>query len=224
MRSGTTAFEHVFGTPFYDYLDQQPELAGRFGQLMVGAAPVRYHDVTAVYDFSAVGVLVDVGAGHGGLTSMILADVPAMRAVLFDLPEVVAGARERLTADGFRGRCQFVAGSAFDAVPGGGDLYLLANVLNNWRDSDAERILHACREAMSEASTLVLIDVLDLPPSQRTEASPGVFAGVALMAVATRGGGSRSEAQWRALLNKTGFELNSVRHLSRNHLFEALPI
>ena len=55
----------------------------------------------------------------------ILAAHPALRGVLFDRPSVVAAARAILAEAGLAGRCEFVAGDPFAAVPTGGNAYLL---------------------------------------------------------------------------------------------------
>jgi hypothetical protein len=48
-----------------------------------------------------------------------------MNGVLYDLPDVVAGAGQILNDAGVRERCEVVGGSFFDPLPSGADAYVL---------------------------------------------------------------------------------------------------
>ena len=78
-------------------------------------------------------------------------------------------AQARLTAAGVDARCTVVAGDAFEAVPRGGDLYLLSRVIHDWNDDDAVRILRSCRRAMRDDARLVLVEavIADRPSISR---------------------------------------------------------
>ena len=47
------------------------------------------------------------------------------------------------------GRCEVVGGSFFEAVPAGGDVYLLKFIVHDWDDAQATAILRTCRRAMA---------------------------------------------------------------------------
>ena len=91
VRTGETA-EKALGMPAFEYLQRNPELAARFNNAMTnfsaGVAPA----VLQAYDFSGIGVLVDVAGGHGMLLASILRQYPGMRGILFDAEHVIAGA------------------------------------------------------------------------------------------------------------------------------------
>ena len=76
------------------------------------------------YDFSRFATVVDVGGSRGVLLGALLARHPRMQGVLFDQPHVV---------DGLPGtdRLQVVGGSFFDAVPAGGDAYVLKMIMHD---------------------------------------------------------------------------------------------
>ena len=71
----------------------------------------------AAYDWPA-GTIVDVGGGQGALLAAILARTPDVRGVLFDLPHVVAAARELIDEAGLADRCELVGGRLLRAGPG----------------------------------------------------------------------------------------------------------
>jgi hypothetical protein len=124
---------------------------------------------------------------------------------LFDQPQVVAAAEPLLSATGVADRVDVEAGDFFVSVPPGGDLYLLANVLWNWSDADALRILHRCRDAMGSAARLVVCEPV-VPAGN--EPHPSKILDLANFWL--NGGGTRNEQDWRRLLRGTQFELTAV--------------
>jgi O-methyltransferase domain len=161
VQTGENAFEHALGMTFFEYLSRNAEVGSFFNQLMVKNARARYTGLSSVYDFSKVGMVVDLGGGEGGLLLHLLREQEHLRAVLFDLPDVVANAPARFQAAGFMNRCKIVAGSFLDSVPAGGDVYILANVINNFNNDGAGKMLANCRAAMNPAARLLIVDEPD---------------------------------------------------------------
>ncbi len=76
--------------------------------------------------------LLDVGGASGTYTMAFLEALPGLQATLFDLPEVIPFARERLTAGGCLDRVTLVAGDYLaDPLPGGHDLAWLSAVIHS---------------------------------------------------------------------------------------------
>ena len=148
VRTGETAFDQVHGMGFFAYLGQHPDAARIFDQAMTSNTARSGTAITRAYDFSGTGRLVDVGGGQGLLLATVLQAYPTMHGVLFDRPEVVAGAPAILEAAGVAERCQLVAGDFFEAVPAGGDGYVLRQILHDWDDARATEILKNCQQAM----------------------------------------------------------------------------
>jgi len=219
VRTGDVAFDHLHGMSFYDYLGRHPTASAKFNALMLALAPNRYADLPTAFEFSTVGTLVDAGSGEGGLTCLLLTTYPHLRAVLFDAPPVIARAKERVAAAGVSARCELVGGSFLEAVPQGGDVYLLANVLNNWRDEQARQILRHCRRVMAERSRLLVVEGMYFP------GEPLLRALVGVMVMVERGGRPRSEAENRALLESRGLRPIRAQRLSHQNqmLIEAAP-
>ena len=101
--------------------------------------------VLAAYDFGRFGTIVDVGGGNGTLLASLLAAHPSSA-----WDPVRSGTRRRrrrpvLTAAGVADRCEIVAGSFFENVPGGGDAYVLKSIIHDWEDEESVAILSACR-------------------------------------------------------------------------------
>ncbi|MFP1151981.1 methyltransferase [Mycobacterium sherrisii] len=93
IRTGHAVIPELRGKSAFEYLAEEPELARIFNAAMTNLSEMSTAPLTAAYDFSAFGTIVDVGGGHGRLLSAILTTAPNSRGILFDLPAVVAGAR-----------------------------------------------------------------------------------------------------------------------------------
>jgi hypothetical protein len=61
------AFDHVYGKPFFDYLAEEPVLAGILNYVMISASSDEGAAIAAAPDFSGYRTIVDVGGGHGAL-------------------------------------------------------------------------------------------------------------------------------------------------------------
>ncbi|MBO0865644.1 MAG: hydroxyneurosporene methyltransferase, partial [Mycobacterium sp.] len=143
--------------------------------------------------------------GHGQTLAAILAAAPASRGVLYDLPGVVRSApnllRERKVAD----RVRLAEGSFFDGVPGGGDAYLLKNVLHDWPDDKAVQILRNVRAAAGARATVLLVELV-IPNHDRD--FPGKWADLEMLL--NLGARERSADEYRGLLSQAGLRMTRV--------------
>ena len=190
---------------FYTALDQEPEAAARFHTAMAQSARQTRTAVLSVYDFAPFRTIVDVGGGHGVLLTAILQAYPQARGILLDKATVMPTAAAHIAAAGLTERCAVVGGNFLEAVPSGGDLYLLSWILAGHDDAEARTILHHCHAAMHAGGTLLLLDYIRPP-----EPVPLASAFFDLHMLVILGGVVRSEAEWRALLHASGFELTRI--------------
>ena len=128
-----------------------------------------------------------------------------MRGILFDLPQALGGASEVLAATSVAERCTLVEGDFFEAVPPGGDAYLLSSILHNWDDERAHLILTNCHRAMAPGGRVLVLDMV-VPP---VRLSPAV-AFLDLNMHVLEGGRERTAAEFGTLLTGAGFELTRV--------------
>jgi hypothetical protein len=78
----------------FDFLGDDPEYAKIFNDGMTSVSDMEIQTVSAAYDFSNTGTIVDVGGGHGRPLAAMLQKWPRSRGILFDAESVVA-ARSR---------------------------------------------------------------------------------------------------------------------------------
>ena len=106
---------------------------------------------------------------------------------------------------GLTDRVQIEAGSFFDRVPAGADAYMLSHVIHDWNEEQCLTILGHCRGAMNPAGRLLLVEMV-LPDGDTPH--PGKMLDMVMLNVP--GGEERTEAEYRALLDKAGFRLTRV--------------
>jgi len=205
VRTGTPAFEHLFGMPAFDYCAQHPDVAAIVNNAMTAATTTSAAAIVAAYDFAKIGTLVDVGGGHGLLLASILKTAAGMHGILFELPYAVEGARELLRREAVAERCAVIAGDFFAAVPEGGDAYILKGVIHDWNDERATHILRNCHRAMRPQTKLLLVEGVITPGDE-----PDVqkFGDLEMLVLAA--GRERTEAEFAELYSKAGFRLTQV--------------
>ena len=211
VRSGKNAFEIKFGSPSsFDYVGRHPDLAQVFNDGMSAVSAFTGPAAAKAYDFGHVSHIVDVGGGHGIVLASILRAHPHLRGTLFDLPPVIVGASIFLAQAGLGDRCDAVGGDMFEAVPTGGDLYLLSHVIHNWDDPRALRVLRTCRRAMGSDAALVILDRV-MP--ELIEPSPATQSNVLMdltMMVRTGGGRERTNSEFETLLAAADLRMERI--------------
>ena len=217
LRTGETAANLAFGAEHFEYMARAPEAAALFDRAMQGGLSARL-PVLEARAWDTVKTVVDVGGGNGTLLAALLSAHPHLQGVLFDLPHVADRGRERLAAEGLAARCRVVGGDFFDAVPEGGDVYVLARVLHDWDDARAVRILQTCRAAMRPDAVLFVLD--DVVPEGDT---PHPSKWIDLQMLVVTGGRERSRAEWETLLAAGGFRAQRFLERGRGMAVEAAP-
>lgn len=216
VRTGESAFASVHGTDIWGYRAANPEESATFDRAMREGSERAATAVLDAYEFDSFRHIVDIGGGDGALLARILARSRNVSGTLFDQAHVVAAADEVLRAAGIAERCEVVAGSFFEQVPRGGDLYLLKFILHNWQDEPARSILRRCREAMKQGTRLLVIERLLGPPN---EGSDSKFSDLNMFVNVT--GCERSQEEFAALFAGAGFALRNTIPLGELCILEA---
>src|SRR5258708_36718385 len=113
----------MYGKSHFERIGEDPELGEHFNAAMAEFSGRVAGTFAAVYDFTEVRTVVDVGGGNGAILMAVLQAHAAMRGILFDLAQGLAGAADKLAAGGVADRVTLHEGSFFEAVPSGADLY-----------------------------------------------------------------------------------------------------
>ena len=220
VRTGEPFVPKLRGMSLFEYMATRPALGAVFNDAMTSISNMAIAPAILAYDFRRFASIADIGGGHGAFVAAILKQAARARGLLFDLPEVVAGAEPILRAAGVLDRCEVRAGSFFDGVPSGFEAYLLKMVVHDWPEREAIAILGAVRAAIPPHGTLLLVEMV-LPDDESPH--PGKLLDLDMML--TNGGRERTAAEYRALLAAAGFRLTRlVPTMAPLTILEARPV
>ena len=196
-----------------DYFATHPDENAIFNAAMVSKSRTVLPAVAAAFEFAPFATIADIGGGRGHLLKLILERTPSARGVLFEQPHVIADTEPAP-------RLELIGGDFFvDELPAA-DLYLLMDLLHDWVDTDAARILSAVRRAAPPQARVLIIETLvpDIP-------GPHFGKTVDIIMLAVTGGRERTEKQHAALLASTGFEfLRVIPTAAQYSLVEAVAV
>jgi hypothetical protein len=201
VRTGSPAFNHVFGASLFDYLRQNVDAADAFHQGMANVASMLAYAVLMAYDFAGISSIVDIGGGQGTLLEKILQFNPDIRGTVFDTASTIERAKQQPGSNACGSRCSYVSGDFFTSVPQGADAYLLCGVIHDWDDDRAITILGNCRRAMTKNSRLLLVDML-LPERNASSFTKLLDLNMLVMT----GGRERTTAELCALLEVAAYQ------------------
>ena len=215
VRTGKPAFEYVFKSNVWEYLQGHPDEAAIVNQAMGALTQMNNQAILQAYDFSGMESLMDIGGGNGTFLRAILQKYPHMHGILFDTAQAVAG------ADTLNGRCEVLTGDLFKSLPRGQvDACVLKHVLHDWDDQGCLTILLNTRRALIPGKKLLIVEQV-LP-----ESDPAPFeAFVDLEMLVHSNGRGRTTREYQALLEQTGFTLTRVvQTASSDSIIEAVAV
>ncbi|MES5825003.1 methyltransferase [Streptomyces sp. RG80] len=202
LTEGTSAFEGIFGMPFFEHFAKDKETAAVFHTGMAAMSDPENEPIAAAYDFPGTGTVADVGGGHGGLLLEVLRHNPGLRGVLHDQPHVLAG--HRLDTEETAGRWSVAEGDFFTGAPKA-DIYLLKRILHDWEDDQCVTILERCREAMAPDGRILVVDAV-VPRDN----APHQSKTLDLLLMSALVGRERTESDFAALFAAAGLRISRI--------------
>jgi len=157
------------------------------------------------YDFSGIHKLVDIGGGQGFLLASILKKYPTLRGILFDTQSIVDASAALLLEQDVADRCETTGGDFFQAVPSGGDAYLMKHIIHDWNDAQCMTILQNCRRAIQVEGRILVIEMV-VPDGNE----PSISKLLDLQMLAILPGRERTAYEYRTLFEQSGFELTKI--------------
>ena len=147
--------------------------------------------------------LLDIGGASGTWTIAFLRAVPEATAVLFDLPQVIPLARQRLARAGLADRVSLVAGNFdTDELPGGADFAWLSAIAHQNSRTQNRVLYRKICSALVPGGTLAIRDVV--MDASRTQPLAGALFAVNML-VGTAGGGTFTFDEFKEDLTGAGF-------------------
>jgi SAM-dependent methyltransferase len=167
-------------------------------------------EIADSYNLSPFKRLLDIGGATGSYTIAFLEKEPEMTAILFDLPEVIPWAEERLGAEGLLNRVELVGGDFYkDELPVDCDLALLSAIIHqNSPEENVELYRKIHRALVPGGKVLIRDHVMD---STRTYPPQGTLFAINML-VNTKGGDTYTLDEIKDTLETAGFvEVQMVR-------------
>jgi len=168
-----TAFNRAFqvDVPFWSFLEQseQSYRFRRFGIAMQGVAAMQPADtILKAFDWQALpqdAVVVDVGGGVGAVSLALAKSHSHLKIVIQDRPAVVEEGKTVWKRDFPQaietGRVVFEEHDFFTPQPRkNASVFLLKQIMHDWSDNYAEKILLHLRKAATADTKLLLIDCI----------------------------------------------------------------
>ncbi|MEJ7766878.1 MAG: methyltransferase [Chitinophagaceae bacterium] len=205
VETGKPAFDKVHGMSSFDYFWSNEKAGKTFNDAMTSNSAFSSAAVLDAYDFSGISTLVDVGGGHGLLLASILKRYPNLQGILFDMPAITVQAKDLIDSYGVSDRCERMGGDFFTAVAARGDAYIMKHIIHDWNDEQCITILENCRNAMTTGGKVLVVEMI-IP--EGNEPSIGKFIDLQMLLYLP--GCERTEAEYRILFDKAGFELTRI--------------
>jgi len=199
IKTGKSSFEEIYGKPFFDFLNDNPEKLHAYHKAMYQYAKDDYKNLSDVIDFSKHKSVMDVGGGYGAVLENIKAKNPSVECILFDLEKVV----EKITIPNI----SKISGSFFNKIPNQSEAIILSRVLHDWNEKKANIILKNCFEALPNKGTLYIIE----------NCSDKIKIDLSLLSLnmtAMCESYERTSTQYISLCENEGFQFESVNKLN----------
>ncbi|MEM8882427.1 MAG: methyltransferase, partial [Pseudomonadota bacterium] len=180
-----------------------PNVAARYSDLMAESQGLVAEETLRTVSLRGVQHLLDVGGGTGAFAIAAAAVAPEARVTVFDLPEVVSCATQRIAASGLTERVSTAEGSfCDDPLPAGADAISLVRVLYDHSDDTVRALLAKVHATLPSGGRLIVSEPMS-GGARPTRAGDAYFA-VYTLAMGT--GKTRSASEIASLLTDAGFE------------------
>lgn len=126
------------------YLQDKPDLFDTFHKALLKKSQVEDHKIICDFDFSPFTRVMDIGSGKGSFIRAILDHNPHLKGAMFDLKQTF----DTEVEDKYKDRLIQLHGDFFTEIPDYADVYTMKNVIHNWPENKAIRLLSKVREAM----------------------------------------------------------------------------
>ena len=204
VRTGKPVYASQFGKPYWEDLVSSPVMVDSFETVLDTIVNFSSRSLLRGYDWGTVNRIVDVGGGSGAPLIRLLKKFEHLKATLVDFPQMIERAKKNFAAAGVSDRTEVVAGSYFDPLPTGGDVYMLSEVVDQEPEESAIKILTRCREAAGSTGKVMLLQ------TPVTKSNRATMTALDLRMLTSVGGSELSVDQYRELFAKAGLKLDST--------------
>ena len=177
-----------------------------YSELMAASQGFVVQELLSSYFFDEHRCVLDVGAGRGRFVGELAAHASHLKFKMFDLPPVLALAREGLQAKGLTDRVALHPGSFLDdPLPEGADLITLVRVAHDHPDAVVRQILQKAHDALPVGGVLLLAESMAQPDAEAGQPSASVDAYFHFYLLAMGAGRLRTPQERQTMMQEAGF-------------------
>ena len=222
VRTGTAAFQSRYGSPLFDFLDddQHANDASLYHAAIDSFSRAESRALAEAFDFADAQRVADIGGGRGALLVDVLTRWPHLHGVLLERPAAVAEAKVLFETSGIASRCQTQTADFFEQLPDHVDTIVLKHIIHSWDDEASVKLLRRCAEAVGPNGRVLVIEGVLLPAGR-----PNLTSLLDLeMLVLCGPGHERTKPEMRRLLSRSGLRLEHNVELTESaYLFVTRP-
>jgi predicted transcriptional regulator len=199
LATGKPAFEEIYGEAMFDYLSSRKDKLANYHKAMDEYARDDYEFVAEEIDFVQYKSVMDVGGGLGALIKTVKKNNPNLDCMLYEKPEVI----ELCNLENIR----TIGGSFFENIPQLADCLILSRIIHDWDDEKALQILANCYSALPDEGAIIIVENF-------VDRIDNKAALLSLNMELICKSFERTEVEYVKLLNKAGFEIDSIKQLN----------
>lgn len=151
--------------------------------------------IALMFDFSNVNKMLDIGGGSGAFTYEFISKNPAMKCVIFDLPEIIPLTKKYANECNVIQNTEFIEGDFLnDSIGSGYDLILLSAVVHINSFEQNKQLILKCAEALNKRGQIIIRDFI--MKDERTDPVGGALFALNML-VATQNGDTFTEEEMK---------------------------
>lgn len=203
IREGTPRWSQAFGTDgsIFDHFFRTPEAKETFLHGMHGLGVLSSPAVVEAFSLSSFRQMVDMGGGTGHLAIAACEKYPGLRAIVFDLPQVIETASKHAARSSAAARLSVQGGDFFrDELPDA-DLFGLGRILHDWPEEKIRTLLAKISRRLPAGGGILLAEKL----LQEDKTAPVSAQLQSLNMLVCTEGRERTLSEYRRLLEDAGF-------------------
>jgi demethylspheroidene O-methyltransferase len=178
----------------------------RYSELMASSQGFVAQEILSSYFFNEHQCVLDVGAGRGRFACELAAYAPHLKVQMFDLPPVLALARNYVNTQGLSDRVSLHPGSFLnDPLPQGADLVTLVRVAHDHPDDVVLRILQKAYDALPLGGGILLAEPMAQSDMDGASGDASVDAYFHFYLLAMGDGRLRTPHELMAMMQAVGF-------------------